>query len=438
MTIATSADATGDALEQAHRRYAERRPASARRAARAEAHLPSGTTRSALDLDPFPLTIASATGCRLRDVDGHEYLDYLGDYSVGLAGHDPEPVRTAVEAVLGAGWSFGAVGVDEADVAEMLCERFASMDLVRFTSSGTEANLVAITLALAATGRGRVLVFDGAYHGGFLAFGRGGASLNVPFDVVVCDYNDVGSVQAAFHEHGDRIGCVVVEPMLGSGGRIPAVPGFLEGVRALCDDHGTVLIFDEVQTSRMARGGGQSLLGVTPDLTTLGKYVGGGFGLGVIGGTQDLMGRFSRTHRPRYDHSGTFNNNRFSMAASSAMLRTVLTRTNLDALFARGEALRARADAILRQHGFQATGWGSLMGIHATDAPVRRAADLAGTDGRAVELLFHEMLERGIYVGSGGFVSLSLPQTPETDERFLAALEDSMAVVSARRRGIRS
>ncbi|MFC8223982.1 aspartate aminotransferase family protein [Streptomyces sp. NPDC057362] len=418
-------------LEDSYRRYAAKRPLSAEQHARARTFLPSGTTRSVLDFDPFPFTVASAAGCRLTDIDGHVYLDYLGDYSVGLAGHNPEAVREAVTPVLENGWSFGTVAAEEAEVARMLCERFASMDLVRFTSSGTEANLVALSLALKSTDRNKVLVFDGGYHGGFLSFSRGRPSLNVPLDAVICDYNDLESVRQAFDQWSEQIGCVLVEPMLGSGGRIQAAPDFLKGLRTLCNENGSVLVFDEVQTSRMSYGGAQALLGVRPDLTTLGKYIGGGFGFGVVGGAETLMLQLARGGERSYDHSGTFNNNRFSMAASLAMLRDVLTPTSLDGLFARGENLRKHADVLLRRHGFQATGWGSLIGIHPTDVAVSRALDLAGADRRPVELLFHELLERGIYIGKSGFVTLSLPQTPQTDDLFLSALESSLQVVSA-------
>lgn len=212
------------ALESAYQRYAAKRPVSERMHKDARSFLPSGTTRSVLDFDPFPFAVASATGCRLTDVDGHEYLDYLGDYSVGLAGHNPEAVRQAVVAVLDDGWSFGTVAAEEAEVARMLCERFESLDLVRFTSSGTEANLVAISLALKWSGREKVLVFDGGYHGGFLSFSRGRPSLNVPVDAVLCDYNDLDSVRGAFDQWPEQIGCVLVEPMLGSGGRIQSAP----------------------------------------------------------------------------------------------------------------------------------------------------------------------------------------------------------------------
>ncbi|MFD8236332.1 aspartate aminotransferase family protein [Streptomyces sp. NPDC059696] len=418
------------ALENAHRRYAEKRPLSRERHARARNFLPSGTTRSVLDFDPFPFTVETAADCHLTDVDGHTYVDYLGDYSVGLAGHSPEAVRQAVTAVLDKGWSLGTVAGEEAEVARMLCERYPSMDLVRFTPSGTEANLVAINLALKFTGRSKILVFDGGYHGGFLSFSRGRPSLNVPFDAVICDYNDLDAVREAFDQWPEQIGCVLVEPMLGSGGRIQAAPDFLQGLRTLCDENGSVLAFDEVQTSRMSYGGGQALLGVRPDLTTLGKYIGGGFGFGAVGGAEPLMLQIARGGEHSYDHSGTFNNNRFSMAASAAMLSTVLTPSCLTELFERGEDLRKRADAVLHEHGFQATGWGSLIGIHPSDTPVVRASDLAGIDRRPVELLFHEMLERGVYIGKSGFVTLSLPQTAETDDHFLTALESSVRVAA--------
>ncbi|MEV4709549.1 aminotransferase class III-fold pyridoxal phosphate-dependent enzyme [Actinoplanes sp. NPDC049316] len=419
------------ALEKAYRRYADKRPNSATQNALARAVLPSGVTRSVLDFDPFPFTVAFASGCRLTDVDGHEYLDYLGDYSVGIAGHNNPVVRDAVAGVLDSGWSFGAVAADEYNVARLLCERFASMDLVRFTSSGTEANLVALSLALKSAARGKVLAFDGGYHGGCLSFSRDGSSLNVPFDAVVCEYNDLDSVATAFDRWPDQIGCVLVEPMLGSGGRIQGTPAFVRGLRELCDRHGALLIFDEVQTSRMAYGGAQSLFGVHPDLTTLGKYIGGGLNFGAVGGSRDVMRLLVRGREPHFDHSGTFNNNRFTMAAAAAMLSTVLTEENLGVLFERGEGLRKRADDVLRAAGFQATGWGSLLNVHPTDVPVTRAADLAGTDRRLTQLLFHEMLDRGVYIGKSGFVTLSLPQAPETDDIFVAALEDSLRAIPA-------
>ncbi len=399
---------------------------SARLHASAARFLPSGTTRSVLDLTPFPFAVESGWGCRLRDVDGHEYLDYLGDYSVGLAGHNPREVREAVESVLVSGWSFGAVAPVEAEVARLLCERYASMDRVRFTSSGTEANLVAVSLAAKASGHTTVLGFDGGYHGGFLSFARGSDSLNVPFELTICDYNDLDSVTSAFRAYGGRLACVLLEPMLGSGGRIPGDATFLQGVRDLCTDHGVVLIFDEVQTSRTTPGGAQSALGINADLTTVGKYIGGGLGFGAVGGREDVMCLLDRSHEPHFDHSGTFNNNRFSMAAAAAMLGRVLTAERLDDLHQRGERLRKHADELLRTRGFQATGWGSLMSIHPTDRPIRSAADLAGIDRRRVQLLFHELLERNVYIGRSGFVTLSLVHDDETDHAFLTALGEAL------------
>ncbi|MFC4071939.1 aspartate aminotransferase family protein [Actinoplanes subglobosus] len=418
-----------EALNHVHRRYADKHPNSARQHRLSRTVLPAGISRSVLNIEPFPLAVASASGSLLTDIDGNDYLDYLGDYSVGLAGHNPEAVSTAVTGVLESGWALGAVTVEEYVVARMLCDRIESMDLVRFTASGTEANLLAVSLALRSSGRRSVLVFDGGYHGGFLDYSHDSSSLNVPFDVIVCDYNNLDAVTATFETAGEQIGCVLVEPMLGAAGRIPGSPIFLQGLREICDRYGTVLVFDEVQTSRMAYGAAQSLLGVRPDLTTLGKYLAAGFGFGAVGGTASLMRRLDHAAQPHYAHSGTFNNNRFSMAAAIATLNTTLTRDNLDLLFVRGENLRVHADTLLRPHGFQATGWGSLISIHPTTTPITHAADLAGADQRLTQLLFHEMLHRGIYIGKTGFVTLCLPQTADADGLFLTTLKDALAAI---------
>jgi glutamate-1-semialdehyde 2,1-aminomutase len=420
---------------QLHERFAALRPTSRLLHERARHHLPSGTTRTVLDYEPFPLTITSASGCRITDVDGHSYLDYLGDYSVGLAGHDPEPVRRAVMEVLDQGWAFGAVGPDEARCAKALCERFDSFDKVRFTSSGTEANLLAISLAMRATGRRALLAVDGGYHGGVLSFEAGREGLNVPYDVATCTFNDLDSVTAAFDARPGQVACVLLEPMLGSGGRIPADAAFLAGVRALCDREGAVLIFDEVQTSRLSFGGAQELLGVAPDLTTVGKYLGGGLPLGVVGGRDALMSQLERGHPGAFDHSGTFNNNRFAMAACAAVLGKIATREVLELLRERGEGLRAEVNARVHRHGFQATGWGSLMSFHPTIAPLRNAADVAAVDRGPVRELFHELLDLGVYIGKSGFVTLSVAQDDATDAAFLDAVSEAVARVALRRAG---
>ncbi|MEM8902346.1 MAG: aspartate aminotransferase family protein [Actinomycetota bacterium] len=417
-----SGDADLDRLvARARAAYAERRPVSAALAERAGEVLPGGSTRSVLDFAPFPFRVAEAEGARLTDVDGHAYLDLLGDYSAGLLGHRPESVRRAVTEALERGWSYGATHRDEIRLAELLCDRFPTIDQVRFTNSGTEANLMAVNLARHATGRDEVLVFDGAYHGGLLYFGAGGEALQAPFRFHRCRFNDLESVEAVLAGHGNRIAVALVEPMLGAGGCIRAEPGFLEGLRERCDHHGVLLCFDEVMTSRMSIGGAQRRLGIRPDLTTLGKYVAGGLTFGAFGGRADLMAAFDPATGGSLTHGGTFNNNALSMTAGVATVEHELTAERLDGLFARGERLRDDLNRTLRDTPVRATGWGSMIGLHPTRDPVRRPSDLAAVDPRLRELLFFGLLERGCYVAPRGYLALSLELTDTDLDRFVAA-----------------
>ncbi|MEL6986118.1 MAG: aminotransferase class III-fold pyridoxal phosphate-dependent enzyme, partial [Actinomycetota bacterium] len=242
----SSEDPVGAALDDARARYADRRPRSAKQAAAAVQVLPAGSTRSVLDFAPYPFRVQRAEGATLFDVDGHGYLDLLGDYTAGLLGHNPPAVADAIRGVLDRGWSLGAVAEDEHRLAQLLCGRFPSIEQIRFTNSGTEANLMAINLTRHTTGRDRVAVFEGSYHGGLLYFGRAGGPLQAPFDYVHCRYNELDSVASVLERHGHEVACLLVEPMMGSGGCIPAAPGFLAGLRELCDTHGVQLIFDEV------------------------------------------------------------------------------------------------------------------------------------------------------------------------------------------------
>ncbi|MEM9563069.1 MAG: aminotransferase class III-fold pyridoxal phosphate-dependent enzyme [Actinomycetota bacterium] len=418
----TKQDAVAVALDDARARYADRRPRSAEQARAAAKVLPAGSTRSVLDFDPFPFRVARAEGAELLDVDGHRYLDVLGDYTAALLGHNPPEVADAVRSVLARGWSLGAVADGEHRLAELVTDRFPSMDQMRFTNSGTEANLMAINLARHATGRDRVLIFDGAYHGGLLYFGATGAALQAPFDYVRCAYNDLDSVADALAEHGDDVACLLVEPMMGAGGCLPGRPDFLAGLRRLCTEHGVILIFDEVMTSRMSTGGAQQRLGIVPDVTTLGKYLGGGMTFGAFGGSAELMGAFDPARGGQLTHGGTFNNNSMTMTAGVAAVEHILTAEALDRLFADGEELRARIDPVLAPAGLSATGWGSLIGVHAVPGPVEGPADLADADPRRIELLFHELLEREVYMATRGFIALSLAVTEADIDGFVEAL----------------
>ncbi len=413
-------------IVELHGRYAAQRPMSQALYDRAVHVLPAGSTRSVLDVKPFPFRVARATGARLVDVDGLEYLDFLGDYSAGLAGHRPEVIAAALSATIERGWSYGAMHTDEIRLAELVVDRFPSIEQVRFTNSGTEANLMALQLARHATGRDKIVVFDGGYHGGLLYFGPGGEALQAPFDFLRCTFNDTASVAAAFRTFSGEIAAVLVEPMMGGGGCIPGTAAFLTALRTLTDEDGALLIFDEVMTSRMAGGGLQARLGVTPDLTTLGKYLGGGLTFGAFGGRADLMAEFDPARGGSLSHGGTFNNNVFTMAGGVAALTEVITPDALDAVFALGESLRARVAGILGDAHVPmcVTGMGSMFTIHTVAGPVASPADLAGSDHGAKEVLFHELLERGIYLAGRGMVALSLAITPADCDAFVDAVAE--------------
>ena len=412
------------ALAAAQQRYADTHPVSASWAARATEVLPGGNTRSVLHFDPFPFRVASAEGRYLTDVDGHRYLDLLGNYTAGLLGHSPEPVRTAVHTAIDGGWALGAVHPDEVRLAELIAERIPSIEQVRFTNSGTEANLMALALATTHTARSKVLVFDGGYHGGVITFGNA-REVNVPHDWIVSTYNDVGALDAIVAEHGQTIAAVLVEPLQGSAGCIPGDPAFIASLRRHCDETGALLIFDEVMTSRLAPGGAQEVLGVTPDLTTLGKYLAGGFSFGAFGGRRELMAAFDANAGGRLGHAGTFNNNVVSMAAGVATLAEVLTPEVLAATNARGERLRSELNATFARHdlAMSATGSGSLLNLHGTAGPVRSVADLATSDDRWKALLFFDALDAGFHLARRGFIALSIEITDDDVEAFVSFVE---------------
>lgn len=424
--------AVDEAVLQVRRTYARARPASAAQARAASAVLPGGSTRSVLDFEPFPFRVARADGAILYDVDGLAYIDLLGDYTAGLFGHNPPELRRAVAAVVERGWSLGAVGSEEHRLAELVCDRFPSIEQVRFTNSGTEANLMAIQLARHTTGRTKVLVFDGGYHGGLLYFGFGGTSLQAPFDYVRCAYNDLDSVRQALRAQGEDVACLLVEPMMGAGGCLKGDPDFLTGLRRLCDDYGVLLIFDEVMTSRMSIGGAQRRLGIVPDLTTLGKYLGGGMTFGAFGASAEIMRAFDPARGGTLTHGGTFNNNAFTMAVGAVAVEQLLTESALDALFTRGEHLRHRLENVIGDRAVTVTGWGSIIGIHATASAITCPEDLASTDSRVAELIFHGLLAAGYYVASRGFLALSLAVSDQQIDLFVEAFRRVLNELSDR------
>ena len=417
-----------EALFEAEQRYTRANPKSLARHLEAAKHLPGGNTRTNMYFSPFPVAITRGEGARLHDLDGHVYTDFLGEYTAGLYGHSHPRIRAAITDALDGGLNLGGPNRWEAELGQLMCERFPSLEKVRFCNSGTEANLYAITAARACTGRTHVLVFDGAYHGGVLSFVSANP-MRAPFPFVIAQYNDPEGTASLIARHRDELAAVLIEPMIGSGGGISADREFLALLREESKRHGFVLIFDEVMTSRLAPGGLQEKHGVLPDMTTFGKYLGGGMSFGAFGGVDRIMRRFDPAVDGSFVHSGTYNNNTLTMAAGVAGLRDVYTRGACTELNARGDRLREKTNAAFRRHGvaMQMLGQGSLNVIHTHGRPVRRPPDVANNPKR--QALFHlEMLERGYFLSRRGLSALCLPLTDRDVDGFVDGVDDFCSI----------
>ncbi len=421
-----------EAIAEAEARYCAAHPQSRAIFERNLEVMPGGNTRTVLFYHPFPLVIARGQGARLVDVDGHEYVDWLGEYSAGLYGHSHPVIVEAIRSALAEGIALGGPNRFEGALAAELCRRFPSLQLVRFCSSGTEANLFAISAARRYTGRPAVMVFEGAYHGGVFLFRRGEDAINAPFPWIVAPFNDREGTMALLEAHARELAAVIVEPVQGSAGAIAAEPSFLQALREACTRLGICLIFDEVMTSRASVGGMQARLGIVPDLTTLGKYLGGGLGLAAFGGKAPIMAQFD-PRRPRaVPHAGTFNNAVLAMAAGLAGLTRVATAEALEALFARGEQLKARinARAAARRVAFCCTGSGSILALHCCRGPIRSERDLPPDAEREKlqRLLHFDLLERGHYIARRGYFTLALAHSEADEEALVEALDEFFAL----------
>ena len=413
-----------DALAGVRQRYAARNGKSLALHERALKVMPGGNTRSVLHFDPFPLYMAASEGCWLVDSDDHRYLDVLGEYTAGLYGHRDPLILAETQAAAERGAANGGPGAGEISLAEQLCARFPALDSVRFCNSGTEANLFALTLAGIVTGRSRYLAFVGGYHGGVLGFSAGVSPMNVPLDWRLRPYNDP-DIETVVLELGDSLAAVILEPMLSNGGCLPARPEFLRALRRATEKTGALLIFDEVVTSRMSGGGLQQQMGVTPDLMTLGKYLGAGFSCGAFGGRADLMARFDPRRADALGHAGTFNNNVFSMSVGAKALSEIFPPERADLLCADGETLRARLNRLASIHcpDVQFTGYGSVMNIHFVRGEITSLDDLAGEDRRLLDLFHFDMMEAGLYNARRGQINLSLPMGQAEFTRIAEAVE---------------
>lgn len=411
-------------LKRAMEDFAAKRPKTKALHERAAAVMPGGNTRTVLFTAPFPIRIEAGEGATLTDIDGHRYLDLLGEYSAGIYGHSHPEILAAARAALEKGLNFGGHHADEVTLAEAVTRRF-NLDLVRFTNSGTEANMMALAAARCFTGRKKIMPMQGGYHGGTLYFSHGASPVNAPFDCVMGEYNAVAATRTLIAENADDLAAVILEPMLGGGGCIPASIEFLRMLRQETAERAIVLIFDEVMTSRLHPGGLSAKLGIEPDLKTLGKYVGGGMSFGAFGGRREIMSLFDPGRPGALPHAGTFNNNTLTMAVGSAAMTGIYTPEACTALNARGDRLRgALNDLFMRyQVRMRAMGQGSMIAIHPTAGEIASPHDLGKADNRLRQLLFLDLLDQGIYIAERGFMALSLMVTEEDCGRVVSAVE---------------
>lgn len=413
------------ALADAVARYTAANPASVARHEKAKDSLPGGNTRSVMYYEPFPVTLIKGEGAHVTDLDGHQYTDFVSEYSAGLYGHSNPLIQAAMQEAIANGVALGGPNTYEARLGEELCARFAALERVRFCNSGTEANIMALSTARAITGRDKVMVFREGYHGGVLVFGHGGSVLNLPFPYVMADYNDVEGTEALLRQHKDQLGAVLLEQMLGAGGCIRASEAFLQMLRRVTEEIGALLIFDEVMTSRLHFNGMQAVTCVTPDLMTLGKYIGGGASFGAFGGRADLMARFDPSSPDCFGHGGTFNNNILSMTAGYTGLTQVLTRQASERFNALGQSLQDRLQQRFDAHGVEGctVGYGSLFALHFLPAQGLTATAIDHADRRLQKLWHLEMMLAGQYVTPRGMIALSLPHTEADANRLVAAFD---------------
>ena len=400
---------------------------------RAQRHIPGGVNspvRAFRSVGGTPCFFTKGCGSRVTDADGKEYLDYVGSWGPLILGHAHPEVVTAVQDAAAQGLSFGAPTEGEVDMADLLCDLLPSLEMLRLVSSGTEATMSAIRLARGYTGRDLLIKFEGCYHGhsdsllvkagsGMLTFGNP-SSAGVPADLakhtLVLDYNNAGQLESAFAEHGERIAAVIVEPVAGNMNLIAPQQEFLQGMRDLCTKHGAVLIFDEVMTGfRVGPACAQGYYGITPDLTTLGKVIGGGMPLGAFGGKREIMQEIAPLG-PVYQ-AGTLSGNPVAVAAGLTTLKLIQTPDFYESLTQKTEMLCSGLIEAAKKHGvaFSAQSIGGMFGIYFRQSCPQSYAEVMECDKETFNRFFHAMLEAGHYFApsafEAGFVSAAHSNT---------------------------
>jgi len=414
-------------------------------------YLPGGSTRSATDSHPYPIYMDGGKGCILTDVDGNEYIDFMNNYTVLILGHAHPKVNQVISEQMQKGILLGAPSQNQYELGRLICERVDSVDRVRFCNTGTEAVMYALRAARAVTGRSKVVKMEGGFHGNTeqveisvspdLAFAgpaarpicvpdTQGITQGVLEDVLVGPYNNIDATEKIIDENAKEIATVILEPIMGYSGMIPANKEFLEFLREITDQNNIILIFDEIITFRLAPGGAQEIYGVKPDLTTFGKTIGGGLPIGAFGGRGDIMDIFSPKRKDPMHHSGTFNGNALTMAAGIAAMKE-MDGPLISYINRIGDCLKNGIQDIMRKKGIsgQVTGMGSLMNLHfSTQNVVDLRTAKANWDSSLPlrDLLNLALKNNGIYTPRRVMLCISSPMTEKEIHNALQALEECL------------
>lgn len=440
-----TAQAVKDSILQ---RYLERTPQSRMMDQKSKGSLPGGDTRWSTYYLPYPVYMTEGAGCTLIDVDGNRYIDFQNNYTVLVHGHAHPAITAALQAQAPRSVIYGAPFEEQFQLAHLITQRLPGIDLVRFTNSGTEATMMAMRAARAYTHKPIILKMDGGYHGSHdltevnISPDLSNTRLPVPrvendgippsvLDaVMVARFNDLESSETILKAHHEKIAAIIVEPIMNSAGIIVPAESFLRGLRDLANRYHVLLIYDEVVTLRLHEGGYQGKTGVLPDLTALGKLIGGGLPVGAFGGRAEIMQRFDPAVKGGFHHSGTFNGNPMTVVAGIAALNA-LTPQEIKRINYLGEQMRLGIEEAFAEAGFhgRTTGEGSLLYVHWTPDPIENAADVVRWKQHAAELprLLHlELLNRGIFAANRGLFNLSTPMTSTDLDRTLEAFREAL------------
>lgn len=437
-------------------KYAASRPNSFKLHKEAVKFMPGGDTRTATFFLPFPNFIVRGEGAYMHDADGNKLLDFQNNYTSLIHGHGHKPTVEAVQEQIALGSAYTAPFEKQIELSRLLTERFPSIDLIRYTNSGTEANMHALRIARAYTGKAKIIKTEGGYHGTTDVFEASvdpnirkagtlddikvipesrGVSANALKDVLVVPFNDVERTRKVIEDNHEEVACIIIEPIMGSAGQITPDIEYLRFLRKITEEYNIVLIFDEVVTGRLSLGGAQKFYGVTPDITSLGKIIGGGTPVGAFGGKREIMEMYDPRQKKMY-HSGTFNGNAVTMAAGLATM-SAYDQDAVDYINNLGKRFKKGVVDIYGRLGLnmQVSGEGSIYNILFTDKKVKNYRDVAAAHEDLNKVLYLDLLTRGVFDAERGMFSMSTAMT-EADidfglETLESALRDMLPVIAA-------